>query len=109
MELKQKILSLRNSIDLLDAELEQATKQYLLDCEKDGITQEVYADHTFNIQANPPALNIDKDNVPDTLKKMAIDQGAVRKYLLSNGRQPWGDLNHEKAYKLVIKAVALKA
>lgn len=109
MELKQKILSLRNSIELLDAELDQATKQYLLDCEKDGITQEEYANHTFNIQANPPALDVDKNNVPVDLLKLTPDQAAVRKYLVANGTQPWGALKYDKPFKLVIKAVGLKA
>jgi len=106
---KQRIIKLRDQIDRLEHELSVEQEAYITESAADGILSEEHDGWRFTIQPNPPALDLEKSAVPKNFYKPTIDQGAVRKFLMENGRQPWGALRDDKPYKLVLKRIALKA
>ncbi|EGP07347.1 hypothetical protein CSIRO_3079 [Bradyrhizobiaceae bacterium SG-6C] len=106
---KQRIIELRDEISRLENELAAEQEAYMAEAAADGILTEDFGEWRFQIQPNPPALDINKTSVPDFLFKPSIDQAAVRKYLNDNGRQPWGALRDDKPYKLVVTRIPLKA
>lgn len=106
---KQRIIELRDQIEQLENELAKEQEAYMTAAQADGILSEDFDGWRFQVQPNPPSLDLEKSAVPQKFYKQAIDQAAVRAYLQEHGNQPWGALKDDKPFKLVIKRIPLKA